>query len=32
MSNITRMKKGESILSGKIFVTCTVTIFGLWSH
>jgi len=26
------MKKGESILSGKILVTCTVTIFGLWSH
>src|SRR5215469_17978935 len=32
MSNITRVKKGESILSGKILVTCTVTIFGLWSH
>jgi hypothetical protein len=32
MSNLTRMKKGESILSGKILVTCTVTIFGLWSH
>ena len=26
MSNITRMKKGESIVSGKILVTCTVTI------
>jgi len=26
MSNITRMKKGESISSGKILVTCTVTI------
>ena len=26
VSNITRMKKGESILSGKILVTCTVTI------
>ncbi|HZQ20273.1 MAG TPA: Rad52/Rad22 family DNA repair protein, partial [Terriglobales bacterium] len=32
MSNITRMKKGESISSGKILVTCTVTIVGLWSH
>ena len=32
MSNITRIKKGESILSGKVFVTCTVTISGLWSH
>jgi hypothetical protein len=32
MSNITRMKKGESIVSGKILVTCTVTIIGLWSH
>ncbi len=32
MSNITRMKKGESISSGKILVTCTVTIIGLWSH
>ena len=32
MSNITRMKKGESILSGKVLVICTVTIFGLWSH
>jgi hypothetical protein len=32
MSNITRMKKGESINSGKILVTCTVTIVGLWSH
>ncbi len=28
MSNITRMKKGESIVSGKILVTCTVTIVG----
>jgi len=26
------MKKGESISSGKILVTCTVTIVGLWSH
>src|SRR6266851_1238996 len=32
MSNIPRMKKGESIVSGKILVTCTVTIFGLSSH
>jgi hypothetical protein len=32
MSNITRMKKGESILSGKVLVSCTVTIFGLGSH
>src|SRR5664280_449844 len=32
MSNITRMKKGESIVSGKVLVTCTVTIIGLWSH
>ena len=32
MSNITRIKKGESFLSGKVFVTCTVTISGLWAH
>ena len=32
ISNITRVRKGESILSGKVLVTCTVTIFGLWSH
>ena len=32
MNNITRVKKGESILSGKVLVTCTVTIIGLWSH
>jgi len=32
MSNIMRVKKGESIVSGKILVTCTVTIVGLWSH
>ncbi len=32
MSNITRMKNGESIVTGKILVTCTVTIIGLWSH
>jgi len=32
MNNITRVKKGESIISGKVLVTCTVTIIGLWSH
>jgi hypothetical protein len=32
MSNITRVKKGESILSGKVLVSCTVTVFGLGSH
>ena len=32
MGNITRIKKGESIVSGKVLVTCTVTIIGLWSH
>lgn len=32
MSNITRVKKSESIVSGKILITCTVTIIGLWSH
>jgi hypothetical protein len=32
MGNITRVKKGESIVSGKVLVTCTVTIIGLWSH
>jgi len=32
MSNITRMKNGESLVTGKILVTCTVTIVGLWSH
>jgi len=32
MGNITRMKKGESILSGKVLVTCTVTILGIGSH
>ena len=25
MNNITRVKKGESLLSGKVLVTCTVT-------
>ena len=29
MTNITRMKKGESIVSGKVLVTCTVTILGV---
>src|SRR5215469_4501182 len=32
MSNITRVKKGESIMSGKVLVICTVTIIGLLSH
>jgi hypothetical protein len=32
MSNITRIKKGESILSGKVLVTCTVTIPRIGSH
>ena len=32
MNNITRVKKGESLLSGKVLVTCTVTILGLGSH
>jgi hypothetical protein len=32
MTNITRVKKGESILSGKVLVICTVTIHGLGSH
>jgi hypothetical protein len=32
MNNITRMKRGETIISGKVLVTCTVTIIGLWSH
>src|SRR5215469_9219682 len=32
MSNLTRIKKGESILSGKVLVTCTVTILGIGSH
>src|SRR5256885_15495604 len=32
MSNITRIKNGESIVTGKILVTCTVTIIGLSSH
>src|SRR5208282_5257343 len=32
INNITRVKKGETIVSGKVLVTCTVTIIGLWSH
>ncbi|HEY4934625.1 MAG TPA: Rad52/Rad22 family DNA repair protein [Terriglobales bacterium] len=32
MTNITRIKKGESILSGKVLVTCTVTVLGIGSH
>jgi hypothetical protein len=32
MTNITRVKKGESIVSGKVLVTCTVTIIGIGSH
>ena len=32
MTNITRVKKGESILSGKVLITCTVTILVIGSH
>jgi hypothetical protein len=32
MTNIIRVKRGESIVSGKVLVTCTVTILGLGSH
>jgi hypothetical protein len=32
MTNIARVKKGESIVSGKVLVTCTVTILGIGSH
>jgi hypothetical protein len=32
MTNITRVKKAETIVSGKVLVTCTVTILGLGSH
>src|SRR3974377_1420147 len=32
MTNITRVKKGESIVSGKVLVMCTVTILGIGSH
>jgi hypothetical protein len=32
MTNITRVRKGESIVSGKVLVTCTVTILSIGSH
>ena len=32
MSNITRMKKGESIVSGKILVTCMVVVAPKRTH
>ncbi len=32
MNNITRVNKGEAIITGKVLVTCTVTIAGLGSH
>ena len=32
MANITRVKKGESIVSGKVLVICTVTILGIGAH
>lgn len=32
MNNITRMKKGEAIVTGKVLVTCTVTINGIGEH
>jgi len=32
ISNINRIKKGESILLGKILVACRLTIFGQSSH
>ena len=32
MSNLTRITKGESNRSGKVLVTCTVTILGIGSH
>jgi len=32
MNNITRMNKGESIITGKVLVTCTVMIAGIGSH
>ena len=32
MNNITRVNKGEAIITGKVLVTCTVTITGLGSH
>ncbi|MGE5112911.1 MAG: Rad52/Rad22 family DNA repair protein [Acidobacteriaceae bacterium] len=32
MNNITRIKKGEAIVSGKVLVTCTLTINDLGEH
>lgn len=32
MNNITRFKKGEAVVSGKVLVTCTLTINGLGEH
>src|SRR5512146_391808 len=32
MNNITRVNKGETIVTGKVLVTCIVTIAGLGSH
>jgi hypothetical protein len=32
MNNITRVNKGEAIVTGKVLVTCMVTIAGLGSH
>jgi hypothetical protein len=32
MNNITRMNKGEAIITGKVLVTCTVMIAGVGSH
>ena len=32
MNNITRMKRGEAIITGKVLVTCTVTINGIGEH
>src|ERR1700761_6884340 len=32
MNNITRVRKGESVITGKVLVSCTVTIAGLGSH
>lgn len=32
MNNITRVNRGETIITGKVLVTCTVTIAGLGSH
>src|SRR5215469_2882939 len=32
INNITRVSKGEALITGKVLVTCTVTISGLGSH